>query len=77
MTDPARLRRVVADALRVRESALTDESGPGNPAAWDSLGHILVCLAVEKALGVRLTEQEMREITSMTALRAVMQQARR
>ena len=69
-----KLRALMAETFHVRESTITPDAVAGN-GAWDSLNHVLLMLAMEKALGVRLTEAEMREATSVRALLALIVKA--
>lgn len=75
MTDPwPRLRALMAETFHVRASSITSDAVAGD-GAWDSLNHVLLMLALEKTLGVRLTEEEMREATSVPALLALIAKA--
>ena len=65
---PEELRSVVAGVLGVEPSALSDESGPANIDAWDSLAHLTLITAVEENFGVHFGMDEIRHIDSFGAL---------
>src|SRR5690606_6956983 len=56
---------LVAAALDVPAASLTQDSGPENVPQWDSLAHITVITAVEKAYQIQLTVPEMLESQSI------------
>jgi len=59
---------VVAKALNVDPALITSNTGPGNLPQWDSLGHLSVILAVEKAYGITLTVMDQMEVETVADL---------
>lgn len=59
---------VIADALGVAATRVTRESSHETLAAWDSLGHVQVILAVEGHFGVRFRTDELPQLNSVKAL---------
>lgn len=62
------LLSVIADALGVAATVLTRASSHETLAAWDSLGHVQVILAVEGHFGVRFRSDELPQLNSVEAL---------
>lgn len=57
---------------------LPDEaSGPSNIPQWDSLGALRLILALEEAYEITLSEEELKAVTSVGALSALVDRARR
>jgi acyl carrier protein len=64
-----RLRRVFAEAFEINESALPENPTPDNCERWDSLGHVVLILAVEEEFDMKFTTEQIGRLKSMTALR--------
>lgn len=67
------LTELVAMVLDVEPASLSEESGRGTLDLWDSLAHLNVVAAVEETYDVVLSSAEMRELTSLGALREALQ----
>ena len=64
----AKILAAVADALRVDPSTLSVTTGIGDVPQWDSVAHVAVVLAVEKACGVTfdiVTQMEVRTVQDL------------
>lgn len=48
----------IAEVLKLDPAALSPESGAGDFAEWDSLGHLIVVSALEARFGVTFTTDE-------------------
>jgi acyl carrier protein len=57
-----RLIAIVARALRVPTSNLTQETGPGDLESWDSLAQINVVSEIEAEFGVLIPIEQVAEI---------------
>jgi acyl carrier protein len=68
-TVPTTLESLIAEVLAVDETGLTDASGRGTVTEWDSVGHLNVLSAVEETFDVVFSSAEMRELTSIGAIR--------
>jgi acyl carrier protein len=66
------LHDVVARALRVPVSSITDESSPETLRRWDSLHHLDVMTAIEDAYGVRFSTAEILRATSVAQIRRLL-----
>lgn len=53
-----RLNRVFREVLDVEDLVLTDGTTADDVEEWDSLSHIQLVVAVEKAFGVKFTSRE-------------------
>lgn len=56
----------LADALGIPAETLPKDAALGTPAAWDSIGHMRLVLALEERLGRSLTSEEMLGLDSLS-----------
>ena len=61
----AEARQLVADSLGQPLEAVPEDAAIGTLAAWDSLGHVRILLALEAALGRRLTTTAIAELRAL------------
>ncbi len=54
-----KIREIVARALRVEPSAVSDSSSPDSLPGWDSVKHVQILMSVEEDLGVKLSEEQL------------------
>ena len=64
-TDPF---SVVAQALRCPRDSLSMDSAMYRDHGWDSFGHVIVIVALEKAYGISISNDEMMILTTMKAI---------
>lgn len=64
----SKLVRLLADALGIESAAISQGTTMADTPAWDSVMHLNICLSVEEEFGVRLTPEEMIEMTSVAAI---------
>ncbi len=64
-----RLKEVVANSLRISESEVNDSLEFNQLAAWDSLNHIALMLALEAEYGVTISDDMVLKLTSFRAIR--------
>ncbi len=69
MTIDARLRRVLADVLDVDGDALTETDSPESIAAWDSVAHMQLVMALEAEFGIEFDPGEIGELVSVGLIR--------
>ena len=48
------LKRLIAELFKCEVSELTDDVGPGDIQAWDSLGHVLLMAEIQKQFGTHV-----------------------
>lgn len=65
------IKNVMAKLFGVDASAIDDDSSMDNVAAWDSLTHLKLVLALEEELGIAFTEEESIEIMSYALIKEV------
>ena len=59
---------VVSQALRCPRDSLSMESGMYRDHGWDSFGHVNVVVALEEAYGISISNDEIMNLTTMTAI---------
>lgn len=69
-----RLRDVFASVLGVDGAALGDEDSPDTIAAWDSIAHIQLLMAIEAEFGVEFDPGEIAELVSVSMIRQRLQE---
>jgi acyl carrier protein len=63
-----RLREIVASTLNVDAAMVRTTSTQGDLAAWDSMGHIHLMVALEEAFGIHLEVEDFGRLTSVPAI---------
>jgi acyl carrier protein len=64
-----RIRNVMAITLGVPPSAIGDDASPDTLAAWDSLRHMNLILAIERMFGIEFSDAELGDLTTFTAIK--------
>ena len=59
---------LVSEALECEQETLHENSGLNNHAAWDSMGHLTVLMALEKAYGVDINEESIKNFQTMSSI---------
>lgn len=59
---------VVAETLHCPRASLSAESAMYKDHGWDSFGHVSVIVALEKAYGVSISNDEVMVLTTMKAI---------
>lgn len=65
-----RLESVVASVLGLRADEICDQTSPETCAAWDSLRHFYLILALEQAFGVRFSSEVIPDLVTVGKIRA-------
>ena len=68
------LNELIASVLDVEAETLNDDSGRLTLEVWDSMAHLNIIAAVEETYEVMFSTAEMRELTTIRALRAMLAQ---
>ena len=67
-----RLYQTVAGVLGVPASELTDASSPETIAAWDSLNHLNLVMALEGEFGISLSPEDALEMRTVGLMRDIL-----
>ncbi len=67
-----RLCQTVAGVLGVAASELTDASSPETIAAWDSLNHLNLVMALESEFGISLSPEDALEMRNVGLMRIIL-----
>jgi len=62
------LQNVMASALNISADTITQASVQGDIAAWDSLGHVHLMVALEDTFGVELQIEDFSKLGSVRAI---------
>ena len=68
-----RVYEIVASMLRVTRESLSPDSSPDTLPQWDSLRHLQIVLALEEALGIHLTVEEIEAMQRMAVIVAIVE----
>lgn len=63
-----RLRSIIATELDLPEAEVPLDASAESLAAWDSLGHLRIVVAIEDAFGVKFATAEIPHLTSLDKL---------
>jgi acyl carrier protein len=67
-----RLRKLVAEVLRVPEQLVTDAMTLLDTETWDSFAHLELIVAIESEFGVSLSADDIAAMTSFAAIRTTL-----
>ena len=70
------VRQVAADIFNVPIEEVKPESSPHSIAAWDSLQHLNLVLALEQAFELEFAPEEIEEMVSIEAIVALVKKRR-
>ena len=68
MTDFERLRALIATILQVPEAEIEEATTRDDLAAWDSVQHLNLMLAIEDEYSVQLDVDELQSLTNVRAI---------
>ena len=54
-----KMEEIFTDIMDLRDIKLNDETSADDIEEWDSLSHIQIIVAIEKAFGIKFSSQEM------------------
>ena len=76
MTDLSLVQRIFADSLGLASEAVNESLSLETCAAWDSLAHFRVVMAIETQLGRSLTPTEILSISDLASVVTLLEQTR-
>lgn len=59
-------------AIGIPVETITDETSPATEAAWDSLRHMQLVLALEEEFGVEFSDKQLESLDSYPKVRATL-----
>lgn len=62
------VKDIIAEALNVDKSLLTDNLSIGGIPEWDSVGNLSIISALEDKLGIEIPLDDLFDLTSISAL---------
>jgi acyl carrier protein len=68
------IEQVFAEVLNVPAQNISDETSPKTVSSWDSLRHVELIMAVERAFNVAFSMPEISTINSLGVVRQLLQQ---
>ncbi|WPL14176.1 acyl carrier protein [Thiorhodovibrio litoralis] len=68
------LNAILLNAFKLNDPAQLDDLRLGDIPTWDSLSHMDLILAIESAYGLRLSGDEIADLTSVSAIRTLINQ---
>jgi len=71
----AATRQLLADAFGCALDEIPEDAALGSPAAWDSLGHMRLVLALEEQTGRALSPEEIAGIAELADVEALLARA--
>lgn len=54
-----KMKEIFTDIMDLKDIKLNDETSADDIEEWDSLSHIQIIVAIEKAFGIKFSSQEM------------------
>lgn len=69
-----RVYAVVSKVMGVPVGEISDDSSPDTIAAWDSLKHMNLVLALEEEFGVRFSPEQIVELLNVELIRMTVQE---
>jgi acyl carrier protein len=67
-----RLRKLLAEVLRIPEELVTDATTLLNTETWDSFAHLELIVAIESEFGLSLSADDIATMTSFPAIRTAL-----
>lgn len=63
------LEQVIADALRIDVTNVSDDLEFGVTPEWDSLNHVALMMSIEAEFDIKVTDDDVVELTNVPAIR--------
>ncbi len=67
------LLELIADLFKCDVATLSDETGPGDLPAWDSLGHVALMARVQEKFGRHVPVEDAIEVESIADLLEILE----
>ena len=70
---PDQVRRLMGEVFNVDRDSIADDASPETIEGWDSMQHLNLVLALEGEFAVRLSADEISDITSFAKIVAALE----
>jgi len=74
MSTLERLREAIANTLKVPAAVITDSTVHTDIAAWDSIGHVNVMMAIEQTFDIMLDVEDFARLDSVPSIVAYLRE---
>ncbi|MCA9246771.1 MAG: acyl carrier protein [Planctomycetales bacterium] len=64
---------VIAELFKVEVQQLSDDTGPGDLPAWDSLGHVALMARIQERFGTHIPVEDAIEVESIADLLEILE----
>lgn len=68
-----RLIDSLSHVFKIDPAGITLETSQSNTATWDSIAHLKLVFEIEDTFGVRLSSEEIPQVTSVARLQEILQ----
>lgn len=66
-----RIKNVMAAAFEIDVADISDDASPDTIAAWDSIGHMKLVLALEEEFDIQLSDDQIPEMMNFKLIRLI------
>ena len=66
------IQKIMSEVLRIPPERIQDSMHMRDVEEWDSLKHMELILTIERACGIELSGDEIAEMTSLSAIKAIL-----
>ena len=66
------LKRIILDELELKDIKVSETTRASDIQGWDSLAHVRIIFAVEKAFGVRFSNLEVLRLSTLVELQQLL-----
>ena len=70
----ARLRKAISQALEIPEKSVTPDLAIGSVEKWDSMGHLILVLAIEREFGIKFRTEEIPKLDSVGVITDILKE---
>ena len=63
-----KVKEIIAEALNVEKTVLTDDLSIGGIPEWDSVGNLTIISAIEEKMEIEIPLDDLFDLTSVSAL---------
>lgn len=75
MSIEERLKKIMAEILKVGQDQIKEDTAIGDLGAWDSLNHLRIISAAEKEFGIQFTPDVLMDLEDFSDIAAAVRNA--